>query len=383
MLFSYQYVPHQMEKMQEFIDFIFFDVWCKAPEGKPFSIELFQANTELSEVMQDFYFADLHYNDNKEEYKKKGKVQPTASKFYTTTLEIYCLFSQLNDSQINQLQQWYKANNDIEKVCANDPTVHIVRYADINVTYPDLSKKLASFFKGLYSDDLLSLAALQKKIGHIKDHYQQFRKVNKGRECPFCGISYMLGVRNTKREAYDHYLPKGIYPFNSINFRNLVPACHHCNSNYKASQNPAFTPKDPVGVIHRRKVFYPYCNSVHRIEITIDLSKLDLSRLASNNDVNHFDVQLTFGPSAINEEIESWKEIYGIEERYQAMCCDSAIYWLEDINICCRRNNSEPEDELRTKKEVSEKFPLEDSNFLRVAFLEECHRLGIWNSSSQ
>ena len=30
MLFPYKYVPHQMEKMQEFIDFIFYEVWCKA-----------------------------------------------------------------------------------------------------------------------------------------------------------------------------------------------------------------------------------------------------------------------------------------------------------------------------------------------------------------
>lgn len=29
MLFPYIYVPHQMEKMQEFIDFIFYAVWCK------------------------------------------------------------------------------------------------------------------------------------------------------------------------------------------------------------------------------------------------------------------------------------------------------------------------------------------------------------------
>ena len=31
MLFPYAYVPHSMEKMQEFIDLIFFEVWCKAP----------------------------------------------------------------------------------------------------------------------------------------------------------------------------------------------------------------------------------------------------------------------------------------------------------------------------------------------------------------
>jgi hypothetical protein len=156
MLFSYQYVPHQMEKMQEFIDFIFWEVWCKAPNGEPFSLDLFQANLDLSEVMQDFYFTDLDYNDNKDKYKAKKKSQPTASKFYASTLEIYCLFSKLNASQINQFQQWYKANNDIEKVCANDSDIQIIRYADIKTTYPDLSKQLASFFKDLYSQDLLN-----------------------------------------------------------------------------------------------------------------------------------------------------------------------------------------------------------------------------------
>ena len=28
MLFPYTYVPHSMEKMQEYIDFIFYQVWC-------------------------------------------------------------------------------------------------------------------------------------------------------------------------------------------------------------------------------------------------------------------------------------------------------------------------------------------------------------------
>ena len=33
MLFAYIYMPHSMEKMQAFIDYIFFEVWCKAPGG--------------------------------------------------------------------------------------------------------------------------------------------------------------------------------------------------------------------------------------------------------------------------------------------------------------------------------------------------------------
>ena len=52
MLFPYTYVPHQMEKMQTFIDFIFHEVWCKAPTSGPFGLDLFDANAELREMRQ-------------------------------------------------------------------------------------------------------------------------------------------------------------------------------------------------------------------------------------------------------------------------------------------------------------------------------------------
>lgn len=360
MLFSYQYVPHQMEKMQEFIDFIFFDVWCKAPEGLPFSLDLFNGNAELKEVMEAFHFSDAKGAD-----------------FFNGHVErIYGLFAKLTPDQIDKFKQWYKANNDIEKVCANDPAVHIARYTDIEPVYPDLSKQLASFFKGLYSQQLLNLAALQEKIGHIDEHYHDFMGVNQDGKCPFCGIANMLGVYHTKREAYDHYLPKGLYPFNSINFRNLVPACHCCNSNYKLSQDTAFTPKDPAGMTHRRKVFYPYSTTEHEIEVSIDLRHPDVEHLTPS------DVQLTFGPSTINEEIESWKDVYGIEERYKAQCCSKeAKAWIEQIRMFGDLGKG-PAEALDMVRQLSEKFPFAESNFLKVAFLEACHRLGMWNSSS-
>lgn len=58
MLFPYTYVPHQMEKMQAFIDFIFHEVWCKAPASGPFGLHLFEANAELRDVMEAFYYSD-------------------------------------------------------------------------------------------------------------------------------------------------------------------------------------------------------------------------------------------------------------------------------------------------------------------------------------
>lgn len=222
MLFSYTYVTHQMEKMQTFIDFIFHEVWCKAPTSGPFGLNLFDANAELREVMEAFYYSDAQGADF----------------FYGHVERIYGLFSALTTVQINQFQQWYQGNNDLEKVCANDPGTHLARYADIAVNHKDLAAQLGAFFKGLYSQSLLDLAALRAKIGDIDDHYQTFVATNKAGKCPFCGIGDIKGEHHSKREAYDHYLPKALYPFNSINFRNLAPACHECNSSYKLSKDP-------------------------------------------------------------------------------------------------------------------------------------------------
>ena len=200
--------------------------------------------------------------------------------------------------------------------------------------------------------------------------------VNKEDKCPFCGITDMLGVYHSKREAYDHYLPKGIYPFNSINFRNLVPACHYCNSSYKTSKDVAFTPKDPVGRNQRRKVFYPYATSSCKcqIEITIDLNTPDIEYLAPS------DVQLTFGSTATREEVDTWKDVYGIEERYKAKCCSKTggKFWAEELRTQCDNYEVEPKIALANRRKVSENSPFADSNFLRVAFLEGCHRIGLW-----
>ncbi len=361
MLFAYTYVPHSMEKMQSFIDYIFFEVWCKAPEGNPFGFDLFDGNAELKEVIEAFHYSDAAGAD-----------------FFNGHVErIYNLFAPLTPEEIDKFQQWYQANNNIERVCAKDSALPLVRYADIKTTYPTLHDKLASFFKGLYSQKLLNLAALREKIGEIDDHYHNFMTVNKAGKCPFCGISDVFGIYHSKREAYDHYLPKGLYPFNSINFRNLVPACHHCNSSYKGTKDTAFTPKDPAGVTRRRKFFYPYTTDGDSIEISIDFSNPDVDNLAAS------DVQLSFGPSTISEELDTWQDVYGIEERYQAKCCSNdAKDWLEQVRILRDEHGIEPIDALASWRKQSEKDLTANSNFLRVAFLEGCHRLGLWSRNS-
>jgi hypothetical protein len=365
MLFPYTYVPHQMDKMQTFIDYIFYEVWCKAPTGGPFGLNLFDANAELREVMEAFLWDD-----------SKG-----AEFFYGHVERIYGLFAELTSAQINQFQQWYRGNNDLEKVCANDPAVHLARYADIAVNHKAIGEQLAAFFKGLYSQSLLDLAALRAKIGDIDDHYQAFVTANKAGKCPFCGINDLLGKYHSKREAYDHYLPKVLYPFNSINFHNLVPACHHCNSSYKTSKDPARKPKDPAGEAVRRKVFYPFSTAPHAIDLQVTLQHADIEHLTPA------DIHLTFGLANVGEQIDTWKDVYGIEERYRGkLLGGDGKAWLVEVLDEWRWNDETtgaegktPDEYLRDVSRHTQKSPFANANFLKNSFLRGCKTAGLFD----
>lgn len=353
MLFPYKYVPHKMERMQEFIDFIFFEVWCKAAGNGSFCLDLFDANADLHEVMKSFYYSDA-----------KG-----ADFFYGHVERIYGHFAAFTTAQIDQFKEWYMANNNIEAACAKNSAMHLAKYTDIAPTHQTLGEQLAAFFKGLYSQQLLGLAVLKQKIGDIDDHYQHFMRANDLGKCPFCGIGDIKGVHHSKREAYDHYLPKALYPFNTINFHNLAPACHECNSTYKLTKDPLHS------AAGRRRAFYPYANSGASIEIIVNLRTADIDHLTPD------DIQLEFGPTELNEEIETWKDVYGIEERYKAMCCGKTVgkYWFEQaLGEWCENGNL-PADYLRTLTRQASRSPFADNNFLKKPFLEACQRVGLFS----
>ncbi len=360
MLFPYTYVPHSMEKMQEFVDFIFYEVWCKAPAGQPFGFNLFNAMPDLKEVMEAFHYSDTRGADFFNSYVEK----------------IYGLFATLGDSEIDQLKEWYEGNNNIEKLCDNDPAVAIARYDDLKKFNQGLAEPMAVFFKGLYSKELLNLAVLKEKIGEIDDHHTKFTTVNNHGKCPFCGINGTKGIYHSKREAYDHFLPKAKYPFNSINFYNLAPACHECNSTYKLSQDPLYNPKDPL-LTHtggRRKSFYPYQTVPYSIEIGIELNTRDWTNIKPD------DVTLIAGPKTLKEELNTWLDVYGIEERYKAKCCgkNDGKGWIVQVLDEWKEDGRDPNDFLETLGRQAESRPYTNDNFLKKPFLEACSRSGLF-----
>lgn len=354
MLFPYAYVPHQMEKMQEFIDFIFHEVWCKAPIGLTFHPDLFKGNPDLREVMVEFGFS--------------AKAAERGKAFYKDIKSIYELFALLSPQEIDRFKQWYQGNNDLEKVCANDRATQLARYTDIAVFHQDLADQLKSFFKGLYPQ-VLGLATVRTKIGDIRGHYQQaFLSANTVGKCAFCGIHDIKGPHQPAREAYDHYLPKALYPFNSVNFHNLAPTCHECNSTYKLSKDPAHN----LG--GRRKAFYPYSTAGFVVQLRVILQNTDIDRLTPS------DITIQFGPVTLHEELETWKEVYEIEKRYKDKLCQETAgkYWLVQALTECRSYGKQPVDILNMRTQQAQDSPYADCNFLAKPFLDACQARGLF-----
>jgi hypothetical protein len=157
---------------------------------------------------------------------------------------------------------------------------------------------------------------MQMKIGSKKAHYEEFVTQNHIIVCQCCGLNDMKGAEQTYREAYDHYLPKSKYPFTTVNFKNLTPACDDCNSIYKKEQDPIFNGK------RRRKAFYNF--QQEPIDISISIEDLVMSDLGDALK----DFKINISSEDYNEEVETWKELFGIEERYKEKCKKNCKFWI-------------------------------------------------------
>lgn len=354
MLFNYCYVEHSIEKFQVYLDHLVKEVWCKAVGD--FSVDLLHA--ELREIVLAIY--------DTEEDTKRGKVKDW---LYGPIKKIYDLFKNLDPAQRQQISVWYDHNNDIEALCACDPGKPPATYADIRVINANLETALKDFCKSLFTD-VIHLNTVASRIGDIDSHYKAFVTENKEGKCPYCGYGDIKGIHNTRREAYDHFLPKGTYPFNSVNFRNLAPMCHDCNSSHKLAKDPTRhidpVSRTPGGT--RRKAFYSYATVASGITITVTLKTKDVTKLRPND----IDLQLT-APGR-EEEVESWKDVFGIEERYKAKFCgkNDGKAWLEHIVEEAENGDLTRDQLLAQALRAADRSPYDSANFLKKPFLIAC-----------
>lgn len=178
--------------------------------------------------------------------------------------------------------------------------------------------------------------ALTDEYGSIQEHFNEFKKQQNGKVCPFCGITALKPISDrNRRNAYDHYIPKAKYPFVSINFKNLFPICHECNSDEKDDFDTPYN----AGI--RQRILYPFDTTYSFDNITIIINPTEefdnatLGTLLSAIDW-HIEFNLVNGSLDI---FESWDNIFEIKTRYKEYIMDFEGTWFSDFIIIKYNDN--------------------------------------------
>ncbi|MDA3917312.1 MAG: hypothetical protein PF690_10095 [Deltaproteobacteria bacterium] len=302
---------------------------------------------------------EIHYND-----------RITQDYFYGPIQQVYEIFQSFDQSEKDDLIKHYKDNNEIKNLCKGVLDCTPFLYSELDLLHPELKSVFENFFKSLF-DSVINLKLIQNRIGTIDEHYKDFVKINNIGQCPVCGLYPLDNEYNHTREAYDHYLPKSKYPFNSINFKNLIPICHKCNSSNKGAKDPLHDESR-----ERRKAFYLYDQSSDDIEIEISFDTQTISDLKSEN------IEMVFGPVELSEEIKTWDNLFGITKRYKSVCagCDGR-YWLNQIIEECENYGKSAIEFYNIKTKEAGKNPYHEINFLRRPYLVACNNLGLFSEN--
>jgi hypothetical protein len=370
-LFNYTYISHEVEKLQKYLDFLFEEVWLPA-EGN-FDAEKLKDNKQL----YDFY-VNNHYVD----YDVSNDInndEGVAANFFNSSIEsIFKAFSDIDDDDFKlNLIDYYSNNNDIESICL-DKKLPVLTYTELIAEKEILGNELKKFYGKLYGKgspfNLDYFGFFTKKM--LPNHYKEFTTKNNNEKCPFCGIEKLKGNNHKPREAYDHYIPKGDYPFNSVNFKNLAPMCNDCNSSYKGTKSIIGT------TANRNKAFYPYASShpaITDFTINIGLKSTDILNLEPK------DLDLEIKSDGYDEEIKAWKEVFGIDERYKALLCNKreGIAWFNMIvdgynNAIALGYIGSKKDFLDIKLFECKHTPLSGHGFIKSVFLEKCESMGLF-----
>lgn len=226
--------------------------------------------------------------------------------------EIYETIKDWDQPPKSQLIQSIKNSNEIKKICSGN--IVPAKEADIPEEVRDL---LTTLFKKLYKDVLFG-EFFKEKYSSRKDHYHEFRRYanNDYSICPACGIRPMHNSVEDITDQYDHYLAKDIYPFSSVNFKNLVPVCSDCNSIAVKSNTDILS--------FTGKAFYPFDPNHQPIQICISIHK-------NAYKLEDIDWQINYTCEVGKDyELTAWKNIYKIEKRHQNHLKGNIQSWVKE-----------------------------------------------------
>lgn len=345
MLFKYKQIKHSIQGFQLCIEYTVLFVWCK-PNGQFSQTKL---HPKLQPLVKEI---------------KKNKIDY----LYLPIKTIYNIFNNdLSASDIRRIEQGFKANNAIKQLC--EGKLNPLLYKDIKAINSNLAKEIKLFFNNLYNR-VFKLQSFIDQFGDIHEHYNDFVTKNNNGVCPFCGITDLKSENLKYKDAYDHYLAKGKYPFSSVNFDNLFPMCHECNS-YNKHEKDVIHKK---GTTNRQKAFYPYSSFVNDLDIDITLKTKVYSMLKMS------DIDLKISSVSYPEETQTWSETFGLETRYKDICIKNnhGIHWLRRVMDECVNYGKTPKEMYDIELKVCSKNMLNEANFIKVPLLIAGKKIGLY-----
>lgn len=212
-------------------------------------------------------------------------------------------------------------NNHISRLCENKLFSLKVLDDDLN----DVRIIAKKVFTRLYNTTLQG-TLVEKELGeNIHQHYKKFREANKSQACPFCGLENYPDRLKQSRSQYDHFLKISKYVFCSINFKNLIPMCSACNEAPNKHRKDILFEDEECNV--RRQSFYPFskCDGAN-----IKVTNIAPSEIGNGGIWN---VIVTYVNVHEQEKIETWKNVFNIEDRYAARVSEESVNWIVEF-IC-------------------------------------------------
>jgi len=305
---TYTYIETPQSKLHEFV-MAFFD----------------RIEFEKGEFSNEFFVEEFYNNLVKRHKKILGKAFQN----------IYTIVKNWEQIPRTEFCSAIRQSNLIKEICNGN--VIPWKEEDIPVAVREMTKTL---FVKLY-EDVLKGKFFQPIYGTRLEHYHTFKRhANNDYElCPACGIMPLHTYADDITDQYDHYLPKDIYPFSSVNFENLVPICSDCNSFQVKSNDDILS--------HTGKVFFPFDKEHKGIMIDVRIKKNDLDNLSN------IEWEVTYSNEDGNkDEIAAWKHIYNIGPRHKTHIIGSIKNWYTHYwNDFYHKDSIEeiPDERTRTK----------------------------------
>lgn len=341
MLRTYTYLYSKIQKAQSFINHVMLDV-------------IFNAKA----------LADPSFSSTLVLPKYRDLIDGINNEYILTPLsEAYLICKGLEKKQIKLLKTSVHNNNKIRELC--NGSIQPIKYERIELIDKNLSKAIKKFCDSLY-DHCINLAPFYKYYEDINAFYKKL--VNKSSVCRCCGINKILTKFHTHRSALDHYLPRKHYPFNSLNFKNLIPICDICNSKYKLSEDTLFITENKGKRNETKKrtvAFYPYSHTFHSIDINISFRK------KFDSSIEPTDIDIELKCIGNTDKVASWDRIFGIKEVYKAECCTDEMRMYYEEQYIAYKNFGKTHDEYI---DVLKKNQYGDMNFLKIPFLEAINK---------